>query len=71
MSFYPFVILRVILNRFFDVSVDLVCFCRMVNKYTRTTKRQSWREEDMQKALDAVQREEMGWLLASKEFNVP
>ena len=45
--------------------------CSMVNKYKRKTDRQSWREVDMQNAIDAVQRDEMGWLLASKEFNVP
>jgi DDE superfamily endonuclease/helix-turn-helix, Psq domain len=50
---------------------QLVVFCSMVNKYRRKTDRQNWREEDMQNAIDAVQREEMGWLLASKEFNVP
>jgi hypothetical protein len=44
---------------------------KMVNKYKRKTNRQSWREEDMQNAIDSVNRNEMGWLLASKEFNVP
>lgn len=43
----------------------------MVHKYKRTSSRQSWREEDMQNAIDAVSREEMGWLLAAKTFNVP
>ena len=43
----------------------------MVQKYKRKTERQSWREDDMQKAIDAVNRSEMGWLRASKEFNVP
>jgi len=36
----------------------------MVNKYKRKTTRQSWREAVMQRAIDAVQREDMGWLLA-------
>jgi hypothetical protein len=43
----------------------------MVNKYKRTSNRQSWREDDMRNAIQAVEREEMGWLLASKTYNVP
>ena len=43
----------------------------MVNKYKRKTERQSWREDDMRNAIAAVEREEMGWLLASKTYNVP
>ena len=43
----------------------------MVNQYKRKTDRQKWRKEDMQNAIDAVLRGEMGWLMASKEFSVP
>jgi hypothetical protein len=43
----------------------------MVNKYKRKTDRQSWREDDMRDAIAAVERDETGWLLASKTFNVP
>lgn len=43
----------------------------MVNKYKRKSDRQSWREDDMRNAIAAVEREEMGWLLASKTYNVP
>jgi len=46
-------------------------FCTMVNRYKRKSDRQSWRQEDMQRALDAVERDEMGWLPAAKEFGVP
>ena len=43
----------------------------MVQKYKHETDRQSWLEDDMQKAIEAVNRDEMRWLRASKEFNVP
>ena len=46
-------------------------FCRMVNKYKRKSDRQSWRQEDMQRALDAVEQDEMGWLRAANQFGVP
>mgnify|MGYP003460382940 CR=1 FL=1 len=47
------------------LTVSLVCF-RMVNKYKRLSDRQSWRPGDMRNAIAAVEREEMGWLLAAK-----
>lgn len=43
----------------------------MVNKYKRTSDRQSWNENDMKAAIDAVNTGQMGWLKASKTFNVP
>jgi len=43
----------------------------MVNKYKQKSDRQTWRQEDMQNAIDAVNSGEMGWLRASKDFNVP
>ena len=43
----------------------------MVNKYKRLSDRQSWRPGDMRNAIAAVEREEMGWLLAAKTYNVP
>lgn len=43
----------------------------MVGTYIRKTRRQSWDEEAMQRAIDAINNEEMGWLRASKTFNVP
>ena len=45
-------------------------YCSMVKKYKRRLNRQSWREEDMKNAIDAVLREEMGWLRTSKDYNV-
>lgn len=43
----------------------------MVGQYVRKSERQSWKEEDMVEALNAVKNNQMGWLLASKTFNVP
>lgn len=43
----------------------------MVNKYKRTSVRQSWSEGDMQQAIEAINNKAMGWLKASKTFNVP
>lgn len=43
----------------------------MVNKYRRKTLRQNWDPEDMKRAIAAVKCEEMGWLAASKQFDVP
>lgn len=37
----------------------------------QTCNRQSWSEEDMSQAMQAVRSKEMGWLLAAKTFNVP
>lgn len=46
-------------------------FTGMVGKYQRKTNRQSWTEADMQEAINAVQQRKMGWLKASKNYNVP
>jgi hypothetical protein len=43
----------------------------MVGKYTRKSTRQSWDEKAMQRAIDAINKQEMGWLRASKVFGVP
>lgn len=43
----------------------------MVSKYKRKTTRQSWNEDSMMRAIEAVKKKEMGWLKASKIFGVP
>lgn len=44
---------------------------QMVGKYERKSNRQSWNARDMELAVEAVQSGRMGWLKASKSFNVP
>nr|CAD7590366.1 unnamed protein product [Timema genevievae] len=44
---------------------------QMVVTYVRKTKRQSWEEQAMQRAIDVVNNGEMGWLRASKLFGAP
>lgn len=39
--------------------------------YIRKSSRQSWDEKQMREAIDAVRGGKMGWLLASKTYNVP
>ncbi|KAI4469575.1 helix-turn-helix psq domain [Holotrichia oblita] len=43
----------------------------MVGNRQRTSTRQTWNEGAMLNAIDAVKNGEMGWLKASKLFNVP
>lgn len=43
----------------------------MPRNYSRKTDRQGWDKTSMEKAIEAVKNNEMGWLLASKAFNVP
>ncbi|XP_033108151.1 uncharacterized protein LOC117109828 [Anneissia japonica] len=43
----------------------------MPQKYTRKTDRASWSHENMQKAIDACRKGEMGIRKASKVFNIP
>lgn len=43
----------------------------MVYSYKRKTDRGAWSEGDMERAIQAVRNGEMGWLKASKIFNVP
>lgn len=43
----------------------------MPGNYQRTSTRKSWSQEDMARAIEAVKNKKMGWLLASKHFNVP
>lgn len=43
----------------------------MPNKYTRKTTQQSWDANAMREAIEAVKRGEMGFLKASKQFQVP
>lgn len=48
------------------------CFYfQMVSDYKRISSRQSWAAADMEKAIEAVRLNKMGWLKASKMFNVP
>lgn len=42
----------------------------MPNTYKRKTQQQTWDSESMEKAIRAVRNEEMGYLKASKEFEV-
>lgn len=43
----------------------------MVGHYKRKSTRQSWDPLQMQRAIEAVQNGEMGWLRASRSFDVP
>lgn len=43
----------------------------MPRNYCRKTDRQGWDTTSMEKAIEAVKKNEMGWLLASKVFKVP
>lgn len=43
----------------------------MPRNYSRKTDRQDWDKTSMEKAIEAVKNNEMGWLLASKVFKVP
>lgn len=43
----------------------------MVRNYKRVTDRQSWSEESMQNAMDALVKGEMGFLKASQTFKIP
>lgn len=42
-----------------------------MGRYKRKSTRQNWTEQNMQQAIDAVLNKRMGWLLASKTYNVP
>lgn len=42
-----------------------------MGRYKRKSNRESWDENNMQEAIVAVKAKRMGWLLASKTFNVP
>ncbi|XP_022823880.1 uncharacterized protein LOC111354574 [Spodoptera litura] len=44
---------------------------RMPGNHKRKSTRKSWSQEDMNEAIKAVKENKMGWLLASKHFNVP
>lgn len=43
----------------------------MVSNYKRKTNRGAWKEENMGRALQAVEEKRMGWLKASRHFQVP
>lgn len=43
----------------------------MPRKYARKSNRQSWNADSMLKAIEAVNNGEMGWLRASKIYNIP
>lgn len=60
------------INLNFKMIVFLYFFSyTMVGKRERTSTRQSWDEEAMRNAIDAVKGGQMGWLKAAKLFNVP
>ncbi|KAF2886856.1 hypothetical protein ILUMI_19317 [Ignelater luminosus] len=42
-----------------------------MGRYQKKSTRQSWTEQNMQQAIDAVKEKRMGWLLASTTYNVP
>lgn len=42
-----------------------------MGRYKRKSSRQSWDENQMRQAILAVRQQKMGWLLASKTYNVP
>lgn len=44
---------------------------RMPANYVRKTTRNAWSDEDMASAIKHVRQNKMGWLRASKTFNVP
>ena len=46
-------------------------FSTMVHNYKRKSERQNWNVENMRNAIQAVNRGQIGWLRASKEFHVP
>ncbi|CAH1979803.1 unnamed protein product [Acanthoscelides obtectus] len=43
----------------------------MVSNYKRKTNRGAWNEKNMERALQAVVEKRMGWLKASRHFQVP
>ncbi|CAH1968380.1 unnamed protein product [Acanthoscelides obtectus] len=43
----------------------------MVSNYKRKTNRGAWNEMNMERALQAVAEKRMGWLKASRHFQVP
>ena len=42
-----------------------------MGRYKRTSTRHTWTEDNMKEAIMAIREKKMGWLLASKTFNVP
>lgn len=46
-------------------------YVAVMGRYQRKSTRQSWTEDDMRQAIDAVNQKRMGWLLASKTYHVP
>lgn len=43
----------------------------MPGNYKRKSTRHSWSKEDMAKAIESIKEKKMGWLKASRTFNVP
>lgn len=43
----------------------------MPRNYSRKTVRQGWDKTSMEKAIETVMNNKMGWLLPSKFFNIP
>lgn len=60
-------IARPVLPLLYEVEI----LFQMVYSYKRKTDRGRWSEADMERALEAVRSREMGWLRASRTFNVP
>jgi hypothetical protein len=50
---------------------EKLIYMQMMDTYKRRTARQSWDEQSMQRAIEAVHNGEVGWLRASKQFRVP
>ena len=46
-------------------------FCIQDGEQIPDKKKQSWHPEDKRRAITAFETNEMGWLRASKKFNVP
>lgn len=49
----------------------IIVLVKYASTYKRKTQQQTWDSESMEKAIRAVRNEEMGYLKASKEFEVP
>ena len=58
------------MNYFSSVHL-VVSFLQMVRNYKRKTNRQEWSAQNMEQAVAAVVKKEMGLRKASAQFNVP
>lgn len=55
----------------FDPKYYILTSLQMVGQYKRKTNFQSWGKDCMQRAIQAVENKEMGWLKAAKQYGVP